>query len=311
MVTLALLLVAGAGYLAYQAINEGAVDAPRAEASGESYVEIGGHSIRYRDEGPTGAPVLLMLHGFTFSLDSFDTLAERLKADYRVLRYDLRGHGLTGPDPQKRYAPEERAALIGDFLDAVGVEKATIIGNSLGGLAAWRFAAEAPSRVEGLVLISPGAYPMNGVGEEPAPVPPMLAAYLRTVPQVGLDASLSRIYADGQSLTEERRTQIRAMMTQPGNGDAFVDALRVFTLPDPEPQLSSIGVPTLIVWGEEDLVIDPGHGAQMVSVMPNASLLMLPDVGHVAQEEAPEQLAEAIRAFLANGEGASMPGAGR
>lgn len=266
--------------------------------SEDRYVEVDGLDVRVRIEGPENAPTLLMLHGFTFSLESYDELAAQLDDTFRVIRYDMRGHGLTGPDPEKRYSPEQRAAHVGAVLDALGVEAAAIMGNSLGGLAAWRYAASVPDRVDALILVSPGAYPINGVTDEPAPVPAALAAYFRLLPEAGIDASIERIYADASRISDERKATIKAMMRAPGNGAAFIDAVEVFTLPDPEPALSGLDVPTLIIWGDDDVVIDPAHGRKMRSVMPQAELLMLAGVGHAAHEEVPERVAREVRRFL-------------
>ncbi|MBB4659611.1 alpha/beta fold hydrolase [Parvularcula dongshanensis] len=269
------------------------------EAQGaDRYVEVDGARVRVREEGAEGAPVLLMMHGFTFSLETWDALAPLLTEDYRVVRYDLLGHGMTGPDPQARYAPEERAAFAGELMEALGIERAVLVGNSLGGLAAWRLAAMSPEKVSALVLIDPGAYPMNGTTEVPAPVPPMLAAYLRTVPAPAFEASIARIYADPSKVPEERLATLREMMRREGNGDAFVASLEEFTLPDPEPVLRTIEAPTLILWGTEDQIIPPADGARLAEVIPNATLVRLDGVGHVAQEEAPEEVAAAIEGFL-------------
>ena len=139
--------------------------------SADRFVTIAGARVRVREEGdPAAAPVLL-IHGFTHSLETWDEWASALKNDYRVIRYDLLGHGLTGPDPKERYAPEERAAFIGEVMKALDLDSATIAGNSLGGLAAWRFASKHPDQVNSLILISPGAFPLNGVSEMPAEIP--------------------------------------------------------------------------------------------------------------------------------------------
>jgi pimeloyl-ACP methyl ester carboxylesterase len=262
-------------------------------------VTVGEMRLRVREEGPEGAPVLLMLHGFTYSLETWDALARDLSSDFRIVRYDLLGHGLTGPDRQERYAPEDRAAFTAEVMNALGIERAVLVGNSLGGLVAWRFASVEPERVTALVLVSPGAYPMNGAGAEAAPVPPLVAAYLRTAPEAGVRAAAAQVYADPAAVPEARLATLRDMMRREGNGEAFVASLERFTLPDPGEALASIAVPTLIVWGAEDRVIPPAQGKRMAAVMPDARLLTYDGVGHVPQEEAPDRLAADMRAFLA------------
>jgi pimeloyl-ACP methyl ester carboxylesterase len=295
-----LLASAGFGFWAYNAAS--GIPAAELESvyvtADDRFVDIGGARVRVREQGPANAPVLLMLHGFTYSLESWDALAAAFDDEYRVIRYDLLGHGLTGPDPQERYSPFGRAAFAGEVMDALGIEEAAIFGNSLGGLAAWRFAADHPERVSALVLISPGAYAMNGISEEAAPVPPAVEAYLRTVPEAGLEKSLSAIYADPAAVTPERRKAIRDMMRREGAGEAFVRSLELFTLPDPDAELARIEVPTLIIWGREDAVISPQMGERMAETMPNAELVFLDGVGHVAHEEDPGAVAALAGPFL-------------
>lgn len=264
----------------------------------DRFVAVKGAEVRIREQGPPNAPAIVLLHGFTFSLESWDQWAEDLSSDYRVIRYDLLGHGLTGPDPKERYAPMERARFLGDVLEALEIEKAIIGGNSLGGLAAWRFAAMSPDRVEALLLVSPGAYPINGVGDEPAPVPGAVAIYLRTVPEAGVRYAVSQIYAPGAEIPEERIQEIGDMMRREGNGEAMVKSLKEFTLPDPEPELRSIIAPTLILWGENDQVITLAQGERLSQIIPNARLITYPGVGHVAHEEVPQQSVADVRTFL-------------
>ena len=267
-------------------------------AADDQFIDVVGATIRLRDEGPRDAPVLVMLHGFTFSLETWDGLAEALRADYRIVRYDLLGHGLTGPDPQQRYAPKERAAFLGEVLTALKIERPTLIGISLGGLVAWRHLATDPGAAQALVLISPGAYPFNGVGDQPAPVPAPVAFVLRNPNKITVGATFKNVYGSAAEASDERLATALAMMQ--GNGDAYVASLEEFTLPDPTPDLANVNVPTLIVWGEDDALISPTDGPMLQSAMPNATLITYPDVGHVAQEEAPAKLAEDIRRFLSS-----------
>ncbi|WOI52155.1 alpha/beta hydrolase [Parvularcula sp. LCG005] len=272
------------------------VEARYTEAS-DQFVPIGEATVRIRTEGPQDGYPVILLHGFTFSLETWDQWADALSPNFKVIRYDLMGHGLTGPDPQERYSPEERAATIGDVMDALDIEEAVIVGNSLGGLAAWRFAADHPERVKRLVLVSPGAYAMNGVADEPVPVPPALAYYLREVPEVGLRASIGRIYSYPDRISADRLQTLYDMMKRPGNGDAFVKSIEEFVLPDPAAALAKVTSPTLLLWGTEDKVIPVDHAGRLLGHLPNAQLVLYPGIGHVPQEESAKSIRD-VKAFL-------------
>lgn len=265
----------------------------------DKFIDIGGARVRVREEGSPDAPPIILLHGFITSLESWDSWASLLSDRYRIIRFDLPGHGLTGPDPQRRYAPAERAAFVGDVMDALAIDSAYVAGNSLGGLAAWRFAATNPERVRGLILVSPGAYSVNGVSDAPVEPPKALEVFLRTAPEAGVRASLGRIYADDAKVTEARVVLMRDMMRRQGNGNAFVESIEEFVLPDPDASLAKIAAPTLILWGAEDIIIPVEQGKRLETAIPNARLIIYEGVGHVSQEEAPEASAADVAEFLA------------
>lgn len=275
------------------------------QSASDRMMTIAGANVRVRIEGPETAPPVILLHGFIYSLESFDAWASGLSSDYRVICFDLLGHGLSGPDPQKRYSPQERAEFIGAVMDALNIDRAVIGGNSLGGLAAWRFAATHPERVAALILISPGGYPENGVGDTPLSPPAPFAFFLRNPTEAGVTLALQGVYADKSQITSERVSRVTAMMRQPGNGDAYVESIEEFSLPDPEPMLRSIVAPTLILWGAEDKVIPVDHGRRMAEAITGAELIVYDGVGHVAQEEAPARSLDDVRNFLDRIEGGS------
>ncbi|MBT8472131.1 MAG: alpha/beta hydrolase [Marinicaulis sp.] len=264
----------------------------------DRFINVAGARVRIREEGDPSAPPVLLVHGFTHSLETWNGWALRLKDEYRVIRYDLLGHGLTGPDPTERYSPNERAAFLGEILNALELETTAIAGNSLGGLAAWRFASNNPDRVKTLILISPGAYSLNGVSDEPADIPAAMKTYLLTAPEAGVRASAELIYGDDSKITEDRLAAMRDMIRREGNGEALIKSLEEFTLPDPSAALSRIAAPTLILWGEDDILIPIEQGRKIESAIPKARLISYLGVGHAAQEEAPAQTVADAIAFL-------------
>lgn len=301
-IVLALLVfgVAGAGVFYWQATKGASAAALEAKYAipADRFVEVAGARVRIREEGDPAAPPILLIHGFTHSLETWNGWAASLKDEYRVIRYDLLGHGLTGPDYKERYSPEERAAFIGEILDEMNLQRAAIAGNSLGGLAAWRFASNNPERVDALILISPGAYPLNGVSDEPAEIPAAMKAYLMTAPEAGVRASAALIYADDAKISDGRIAVMRDMIRRQGNGAALIKSLEEFTLPDPSGALARIEAPTLILWGENDIIIPIEQGRDLELAIPNARLISYPGVGHAAQEEEPEKTVTDATAFL-------------
>lgn len=274
----------------------------------DQFLNIGAARVRVRIEGQQDAPVIIMNHGFTHSLETWDGWVASLKDDYRIVRYDLAGHGLTGPDPEMRYAPLERATFLGDLMDVLEIERAVVVGNSLGGLVAWRFASTNPDRVDALVLVAPGVFSINGVADEAVPVPLPLRIFLMTAPKSAMREAAERVYGDGSKVTDATVERMRDMIRRRGNGAALVDALNEFTMPDPTKDLQSLATPTLVLWGDEDAIIPVEQGKHMTALMPNAKLIKLPGVGHVAQEEAPDKTSGDVRAFLKMHEAIRIPG---
>ena len=109
-------------------------------------IEVAGVRLHVRDNGRRDAPAILMLHGFGSSLHTWEPWAEALGGQYRVVRLDLPGSGLSPPDPSGNYTDARSIALLVALMDQLGIERASLIGNSIGGRIAWSFAAEHPDR---------------------------------------------------------------------------------------------------------------------------------------------------------------------
>ncbi|WP_417489070.1 alpha/beta fold hydrolase [Maricaulis sp.] len=262
-------------------------------------VDIDGVMARVRSEGPADAPVIVMVHGFSYSLESWDGWAEDLSADHRVIRMDLPGHGLTGPDPLQRYSVPQTVEFLGALLDELGLDHVTLAGNSLGGLVSWRLAAERPDLVDRLVLVAPGAYSINGVTDQPVAVPMGVSFYLTSAPEAMVAAASAGLYGDVSRMDPALPARVHALMQTPGVGQALVERLEVFTLPDPTADLAQVEAPALVLWGGRDVMIPVEQAARIAADLPQAELIIHDDLGHILHEEDPARTVADVRAFLA------------
>ena len=121
---------------------------------------------------------------------------------------------------------------------------------------------------------------------------------MRYAPDSGVRISLELLYGDSSLITNDRVALAAHMMKSAGNGEAFIEHLERFTLPDPTPDLAKITAPTLIMWGRADGFIPPTHGRMMQDAIPNAQFALNDGVGHIPQEEAPARTAADAQRFL-------------
>jgi len=262
-------------------------------------VAVAGIRLHVRDTGPRAAPALILLHGFGASLHTWETWAQALADDYRVIRFDLPGAGLTGPDPTGDYSDVHALQVLTALMDHLGIARATLIGHSIGGRIAWRFAADHPARVDKLVLVSPDGFQSPGFEYEKSPAVPSIVGLMRyALPVSVLRMNLAPAFADRALLTDAVVTRYHDMLLAPGVRAAMIARMRQTVLQDPVPYLRRIEAPTLLLWGEKDAMIPVANARDYVAALPHGALTTLPGVGHVPQEEAPGQALEAVTGFL-------------
>jgi pimeloyl-ACP methyl ester carboxylesterase len=252
-------------------------------------IVLHGRRAVYRVAG-SGPPVVL-IHGMLNSSGHWQAVAQRLAANHTVIAPDLIGHGDSAA-PRGDYSLGAHAASIRDLLAAIGIERATIGGHSLGGGVAMQFFYQFPERVERLVLVSSG-----GLGREVGPL-------LRTAALPGTSALLAltihprllgAIRALGVAMRERgiasgAYLQAIARALRPlqnaGARQAFLQTLLE-------------AIPTLIVWGERDNTIPLAHGRAAHLAMPHSHFRTLPSAAHFPNLEDPEGLADALLEFIA------------
>jgi pimeloyl-ACP methyl ester carboxylesterase len=263
-------------------------------------LRIDGIQLHVRDRGRKDGPALILLHGFGASLHTWEPWARSLTSEYRVIRFDMPGAGLSDPDPDGDYSDARSMRVLTAVMDHFGIAKASLIGNSMGGKIAWKFAAAFPDRVDKLVLISPDGF--ASPGEEYGkrqPVPSMVRLMRYALPKPLLKMNLQPAYGDPAKLTDDILTRYHDLLLGPGNRDAMIARMEQTELVEPEPLLRSIMAPTLLLWGQKDAMIPVANADDYLKSLPNAKLVVLPGLGHLPQEEAPETSVVSLKQFLA------------
>lgn len=249
-------------------------------------LEVDGLSIRYKDTGPKNAPVLLFLHGFGSSLQTWDDWAALLEPHYRVIRLDLPGFGLTGPSPVNDYSEEQDVATLTHFVDKLGIAELAVIGHSMGGKMAWTFAAVHGPRVKALVLMAPDGYPQaQDIGSKPYAMPAVMGLMKFFLPKYLVRKSLEPAFFDATALDERLIQRYHDMLRAPGVRGAILERGQQTVYTDPVPRLKKITAPTLLLWGQADLMIPSSNAQSYAGVLANTHTVLLPHLGHLLHEE--------------------------
>ncbi len=301
MLAAGLLLAAllGGGWLWTPDLDRATLEAKYAAPPSE-FIEVAGVRLHVRDTGPKDAPALLLLHGFGSSLQTWDAWAQVLQADHRVVRFDLPGAALTGADPTGNYSDERGVQIIAALMDRLGLQRATVVGHSMGGRLAWRFAAEQPQRVDKLVLVAPDGYASPGFEYGKAPeVTPLVRLMQYVLPRAVVAMSLRPAYADPRNMSEADLDRYDDLMRAPGVRTALIARMQQLVLQDQAPFLRRIAAPTLLLWGSKDAMIPVANAQDYLRDLPHARLVTLPGAGHLLQEESAAVSVAAVQAFLA------------
>jgi pimeloyl-ACP methyl ester carboxylesterase len=271
---------------------------PRYGAPPSQFMKLEGMRVHYRDEGK--GPPLLLVHGTSSSLHTWDGWVHELAGRRRLVRVDLPGFGLTGPAPDGDYRVERYARFIGGFLDRLGIARADVAGNSLGGRVALTFTLAHPERVRKLVLVD--AAGLSGV---PAPTifrlartPVVNSALLYVTPRFLIRRNLEEVYGDDSRITDALVDRYHAMVRREGNREALVDRLTGPEDPVLDDRLGDIELPVLIEWGEADAWIPVACAHRFQRGIGGAQLRIYPGAGHTPMEELPVSTARDADSFL-------------
>jgi len=262
-----------------------------------------GLRVHYRDEGPTDARVVVLVHGFAASLHAWEPWAERLQGEYRVLTLDLPGHGLTRAPADYRMSTAGNVAVVDELTRRVGVERFVVAGNSMGGAVAWSYALAHPERVEGLVLVNAAGWPSEARGEGGPAVFKLLAnpagrVLLRNLDPRPLAArGLRQAYQDERLVTQALVDRYVELARAPGHRALLTSGSGGRSTTPPQ-SFARIRTPTLVMVGLKDQVIPPERSRGFVGGIPGSKLVTYAEGGHVPMEQMPEESARDLRAFL-------------
>ena len=264
-----------------------------------------GLNVHYRDQGKRDGRVVVLIHGSNASLHTWEPWAERLGSDYRVISLDLPGHGLTGSHPGGVYDYPVLVDVIDKLMTKLGVKKAVIGGNSMGGGTAWMFALTHPEKTEAVLLVDAAGAPAWQSKKTPIgfrvmrmPVVKELARFI--APRSMFGSSLKTSMTVQSKIDDALVDRYWELNRYPGNREATMKrfSLQHNNHPATKEKLAAIKVPVMIMWGEEDNLIPVSSAKWFADAIPGAKLVVYPKVGHIPMEEVPERSAADVKAWL-------------
>jgi pimeloyl-ACP methyl ester carboxylesterase len=271
----------------------------------DQYLTIQGCKIRYRDTGGAG-PAVLLTHGIGASLETWEAMLAEVDESVRWISWDVPGHGLS--DFERRYSDLATLAEAGwQLLDALDVERAVLVGNSMGGAISVRMAQSQPERAIKLGLLNAAT-----MGKQ-APIAfqlmniPVLGELMTKPGKMAVAQQIEAIFYHSDAISERSREIITRNVMRPGANKAFLAILRKMTGLGGQDKvlvaqtlgiLSSTQLPVLYIHGRHDAVIPLVHSEQAHQRTANSTLLILEACGHTPQLEQPQAVAKALVEFI-------------
>ena len=266
------------------------------------FIDVDGLQVHVRDEGSRTDPLpIVLVHGTAASLHTWEGWAGELKKTRRVIRFDLPGFGLTGPNAANDYSMAVYVRFVAALMDKLGVQRFVIAGNSLGGEVAWAVAHALPQRVDRLILVDAAGYRIESVsiplGFRVAGTPGLRSLMANVLPPGLIEKSVRNVYGDPSRVTPDLVALYTDIARREGNRAALRKRLSQRNT-GREADIRTLKLPTLILWGGQDRLIPPAYAQRFAADISGAKLVMFEQLGHVPQEEDPAATLAAVREFL-------------
>lgn len=300
-----LLLVLGAALLAMSRAPDVAVEGlvARWAPPPSDFIDVDGQIVHLRDVGPRGDPLpLVLIHGTSSSLHTWEGWAQALAPHRRVITFDLPGFGLTGPRADADYRVEADVRFVLRLLDRLQVPQAVLGGNSLGGEIAWRAAHAAPQRVRALVLVDAAGLPFERtslpLGWWFARLPLLNRVGEYVLPRALVAQGLALAYGGPDKVSAALVDRHFELTLRAGNRRALAERLRLYRPGAEAEALASLKLPTLVLWGGRDALIPARIGTELHARIAGSTLVVFDDLAHLPHEEDPVRTLVPVRAFL-------------
>ena len=269
--------------------------------SDSDFIDIDGLKIHYKDEGE--GPVLVLLHGICASLYTWDGWVGELKDDYRIIRLDIPGWGLTGPVGSDAHDLNKMMTMLDQFLATLEIDTFYLAGNSLGGYFSWNYALNHPEQVKKMVLLDPVCYPQEVpwfVSVARIPLIRIFPKYM--MPKFLVSMNVNAVYSDDSKITDDIYDLYFDLAMRKGNKSSYIDIFRFMARNAKNDALSkgveNIRTPTLLMYGQDDKWVSPDQAKQWKEDVPGVKHIIYEGVGHIPMEELPIISARDADAFF-------------
>jgi len=267
------------------------------------FMDILGMKVHYRDEGVASDTLpLILLHGMSSSLNTWDSVVIALKPHKRVISLDLPGFALTGPSPENAYNFPYYSKFIDSFTTRLKIKRFILVGNSMGGAISWNYALHNPSGLVKMVLVDAAGYPKKGesgsLGFTIASTPVINNLMLYVTPKALVRKSLETVYFDQSRITDEQVERFHDVAIREGNREAALQIFNGSFKGGKLDRIKEIKIPTLILWGDHDNLIGVNNVDNFLKDIQGSKAEVYKNVGHVPMEEVPGKVASSILGFV-------------
>ena len=305
-----LILISGAAvlFLFEGDIPKDVIDAKYSNHSSQFITLENQSTIHFRDEGNRSGEPVVLIHGFGASLHTWSPWVKLLGDEFRIVTLDLPAFGLTGAIPGDDYTTSGYIDTVNMLVDHLGLTSFTLVGNSMGGYVSWQYALKHPARVRALILIgSSGPGDWQKVTDEDTR--PLIFSLLtkpwfqfiggKLDPWYLISPAVKSAYNHSPAADQELIFRYYQLALREGTREAIIHrSVQIGLATEPSVNLSSLTQPVLVMWGREDALIDVETALRFDKVLPNSSVIIYDDVGHIPMEEIPERSAADVRKFM-------------